>query len=166
MKTVSLLLMAMAMGVYGRVLEDAPAPAPTVSSGPYAFVSDMIFQEGGVDAAALFSDGGDPCTWGPSITSGTIHKRSPLERILRFFRGRSSNPTRVVTYFPTSTPVTNVVTGDDVYVKYDIPGSVPVYKNVPEKINDLQEGQQVDVEFLPPCQEQLEYKLYRIIITE
>ena len=46
MRTVSLLLMAMAVGVYGRVLEGAPTPGP---SGTYGFASDMVFQEGGPD---------------------------------------------------------------------------------------------------------------------
>jgi len=45
MKFSALLLMTIATGAYARILEDAPAPAPSV----YGYNSDMVDQEGGVE---------------------------------------------------------------------------------------------------------------------
>jgi len=45
MKFSALLLMTIATGAYARMLEDAPAPAPSV----YGYNSDMVRQEGGVE---------------------------------------------------------------------------------------------------------------------
>jgi hypothetical protein len=113
-----------------------------------------------IQVYAMTNDG-NPCTQSPSTINGTIH-------INRYVGG--SREFRVVKYTPLGynppdhKPVSNIVEEKHVYVKNVNPDGKTVYKNVPEKLKDLNDYQEVEVEFLPPCEGRREYELYRIIV--
>ena len=108
-----------------------------------------------IQVYAMTNDG-NPCTQSPSTTNGTI-------QINRYIG--APGMFRVVNYTPQGhKPVTSLVTGENVYVKIVTDDGKTVYQNVPDKLDDLENYQEVEVEFWPPCQGQRDYELYRIIV--
>ena len=108
----------------------------------------------------MTNDGG-LCTQSPSTTNGTIY-------ICRYVGG--PGVFRVVNFTPPGynspdhKPISILVEEKHVYVKIVTADGEISYQNVPEKLNDLENYQEVEVEFWPPCEGHRDYQLYRIIV--
>jgi hypothetical protein len=163
-KTFALLFMTMTIGTHARVLEDAPAPAPSAAAALYGYTGDMVLQEGGVDDAP--PNNTPPNSRGLQLSNDHKMPEYKFATGTIIIANNTSKGKRVfVIYMHNNKTQSSEVTKSHVCM-----GNTILYTEAPEEIKNLKTNDTVEVMFYISVSISEEfvgkYILYRIFVND